>query len=138
MSAPVKFSIITNYLSAILVLLVTLYLSSQSELWEETGVQCWLGALVRPLKRNFFSDTKCFFFLSGQLEFSQFKLKDVIHRKTTKNIILLFESIVFNKEKFGGGGGGAGRLWRQLRLPELLRLSSSISIAAFLLNFEIV
>ena len=80
MSAPVKFSIITNYLSAILVLLVTLYLSSQIELWEEIGVQFWLGALVRPLKRNFFSDTKCFF-LSGQLEFSQFKLKDVIHRK---------------------------------------------------------
>ena len=106
MSASVKFSITTNYLSAILVLLVTLYLSSQSELWEEIGVQFWLGALVRPLKRNFFSDTKCFFFLSGQLEFSQFKLKDVIHRKTTKNIILLFESIVFNKEKFGGGGWG--------------------------------
>ena len=62
MSAPVKFSIITNYLSAILVLLVTLYLSSQSELWEEIGVQFWLGALVRPLKRNFFSDTKCVFF----------------------------------------------------------------------------
>ena len=80
MSAPVKFSFTTNYLSAILVLLVTLYLSSQSELWEEIGVQFWLGALVRPLKRNFFSDTK-FFFLSGQLEFSQFKLKDVIHRK---------------------------------------------------------
>lgn len=81
MSAPVKFSIITNYLSAILVLLVTLYLSSQIELWEEIGVQFWLGALVRPLQRNFFSDSKCFFFLSGQLEFSQFKLKDVIHRK---------------------------------------------------------
>ena len=62
MSAPVKFSIITNYLSAILVLLVTFYLSSQIELWEEIGVQFWLGALVRPLKRNFFSDTKCFFF----------------------------------------------------------------------------
>ena len=62
MSAPANFSIITNYLSAILVLLVTLYLSSQSELWEEIGVQFWLGALVRPLKRNFFSETKCFFF----------------------------------------------------------------------------
>ena len=81
MSAPANFSIITNYLSAILVLLVTLYLSSQSELWEEIGVQFWLGALVRPLKRNFFSETKCFFFLSGQLGFSQFKSKDVIHRK---------------------------------------------------------
>lgn len=81
MSAPVKFSIITNYLSAILVLLVTLYLSSQIELWEEIGVQFWLGALVRPLKRNFLQRHQVFFFLSGQLELSQFKLKDVIHRK---------------------------------------------------------